>query len=142
MLAPVEADPRSRVEQDAKFVRMSQCKTTPARETPLIGESLVKFYKGTVQRTRKFAGIGEVWETLLPPELNEHCCLDSFRAGTLVVLVDSSSHLYQLKQLLLGGLQKKLLELCRPQGLKKINLRPGRWYAGEGEGDRAMVFDD
>lgn len=142
MLEGVESDAKSRVEQDAKFVRMSQCKTMPARDTPMIGESLVRFYKSTVQRTRKFAGIGEVWETLLPPELNKHCCLESFRTGTLVVLVDSSAHLYQLKQLLLGGLQKKLIELCRAQGLKKINLRPGRWYSGDGEGERAPVFDD
>lgn len=138
----MDSDAKSRVEQDAKFVRMSQCKSVPARETPLIGESLVRFYKGTVQRTRKFAGIAEVWETLLPPQLNEHCCLESFRAGTLVVLVDSSAHLYQLKQLLLAGLQKQLISLCRAQGLKKINLRPGRWYSGDTEGERAPVFDD
>lgn len=142
MLGSVESDGQKRIEEDANFVRMSKCKTTPGRDTPKIGESLVHFYKSTVQRTRKFAGIGEVWETLLPPELNEHCCLESYRAGTLVVLVDSSPHLYQLKQLLLDGLQKKLIELCRAQGLKKINLRPGRWYSANGDEERTMVFDD
>ena len=119
---------------------MSQVKTRPARDAERIGESLVKFYKGTVQRTRKFAGIGEVWDTLMPPELNEHCCLESYRAGTLTVLVDSSPHLYRLKQLLLEDLQKKILELCRAQGLKKIALRPGRWYAATGDQDRKVIF--
>jgi hypothetical protein len=121
---------------------MAKVKTQHAPEPQKIGDSLVKFYRGTVQRTRKFAGIGEVWDTLLPPELNEHCCLDSFRGGTLTVLVDSSPHLYRLKQLLLDGLQKKLLELCRTNGLRKIALRPGRWYLGESEQDRTIRFDD
>lgn len=134
-------DPRKRVEAEAAFVRMSQSKTRIRPESARLGESLVQFYKGTVQRTRKFAGIGEVWETLLPPELLEHSCLESYRAGTLVILVDSSPHLYRLKQVLLGGMQKKMLELCRAQGLKKITLRPGRWYEGENEQDRRLTFD-
>lgn len=120
---------------------MAHMKTRPKREAERIGESLVKFYKGTVQRTRKFAGIGEVWDTLMPPELNEHCCLESYRAGTLVVLVDSSPHLYRLKQLLLEDLQKNIVDLCRAQGLKKITLRPGRWYASDGEQDCRVFFD-
>ena len=134
-------DRQERVEQDAAFVRMSHMKTRPGREVERIGDSLVTFYKGTVQRTRKFAGIGEVWDTLIPPELNEHCCLEGYRAGTLTVLVDSSPHLYRLKQLLLENLQKQIMDLCRAQGLKKIALRPGRWYTAEGEQDRKVVFD-
>lgn len=135
-------DPRKRVEQEAAFVRMAQGKTRQRPEPVRLGESMVQFYKGTVQRTRKFAGIGHVWETLLPTDLAEHSCLESYRAGTLTVLVDSSPHLYRLKQLLLDGLQKQLLGLCRAQGLKKIALRPGRWYAGDGEQDRTITFRD
>ncbi len=134
--------PIRKVEDEARFVRMSQAKTRHRPGTPKIGDSLVQFYKGAVQRTRKFAGIGEVWETLLPPDLLAHTCLDSYRAGTLTVLVDSSPHLFRVKQLLLGGLEKKLLELCRKDGLRKIALRPGRWYEGDPdrEADRTPTF--
>ncbi len=38
------------------------------------------------------------------------------------------SHLYELKQLLLAGLEQQLLLACKAAGLRKINLRPGRWY--------------
>jgi hypothetical protein len=132
-------DARSRIEQEAMFERMSKMKTWQRKDVSTLGESLVSFYKSTVQRTRKFAGIGEVWETLVPPDVNEHCCLESYRAGTLTVLVDSSPHMYRVKQLLLGGLQKQMLELCRGQGLRKISLRPGRWYDERGE-DRRIMF--
>src|SRR5512133_681878 len=114
-------DPRSKVETEARFVRMCAAKRTPAKPDATLGASLVRFYKTTVQRTRKFGSIGEVWETLLPPDLLEHTCLESFRAGNLVVLVDSSPHLYRLKQLMLQDLQKRILELCRKEGLRKIS---------------------
>ena len=140
MLYGAPMDTRSRVEQDAQFTRMSRTKTVTRREVPTLSGSLVSFYKGTVQRTQKFAGIGQVWETLLPPDVNEHCCLETYRAGTLTVLVDSSPQLYRLKQLLLAGLQKQLLDLCRNQGLKKITLKPGRWYEGDNPTDRRITF--
>lgn len=135
----VVMDARSRIEQDAMFERMSKMKTCQRKPPQTLGESLVSFYKSTVQRTRKFAGIGEVWETLVPPDLNDHCCLESYRAGTLTVLVDSSPHLYRVKQLLLAGLQKQMLDECRVQGLRKISLRPGRWYDERGQ-DRRIMF--
>ncbi len=64
---------------------------------------------------------------------NEHCALDSFSKGVLTVLVDSSPHLYQLKQLLLAGLNQQLLLACKSAGLRKIVLKPGRWYQGDGQ---------
>jgi len=74
--------------------------------------------------------------------LLEHTCLESFRAGVLVVLVDSSSHLYQLKQLLLSGLEKQLMNDCRTMGLKKIVLRPGQWYVGNLSEDHRLTFNE
>ena len=48
----------------------------------------------------------------------------------LTVIVDSSAHLYELKQLLLAGLQQQLLLACKSTGLKKITLKPGRTDPG------------
>jgi hypothetical protein len=55
-------------------------------------------------------------------------------------MVDSSAHLYEMKQLLLAGLEQQLMIACKSAGLKKINLRPGRWYEGEGQDDRRVRF--
>jgi hypothetical protein len=80
----------------------------------------------------------------VPELLNDHCALESFSRGTLVVIVDSSSHLYQLKTLLLAGLQQQLLVACGSAGLKKISLKLGRWYddddGGGAEGGRRIQF--
>lgn len=130
------------LEEEARFVRMTKAKAPTARPMANLGASLVNFYKANVERTRKFAGIGQAWETLLPPEMLEHCCLQSYRAGTLTVLVDSSPHLYRLKQLLLAGLDKELRDLCRTHGLKKITIRPGRWYDGDDQRERKLTFKE
>ena len=58
----------------------------------------------------------------------------------LTVLVDSSSHLYELKQLLLAGLQQQLLLACNAAGLRKITLKPGRWYEGDAPDGRKPRF--
>jgi hypothetical protein len=77
---------------------------------------------------------------LIPEALNDHCSLESFHRGNLTVIVDSSPHLYELKQLLLAGLQQQILLACKSTGLHKIALKPGRWYAGDGE-ERKLSFD-
>ena len=81
----------------------------------------------------------ECWGRLIPDILTDHCALESFSRGTLVVVVDSSPHLYELKQLLLSGLQKQLLIACKSAGLRKITLKAGRWYTGDGA-DRRITF--
>ena len=64
---------------------------------------------------------------VVPETLSSHCSLDSLHRNTLTVLVDSSSHLYELKQLLLAGLEQQLLIACKSTSLRKITLKPGRW---------------
>lgn len=127
------------LEEESQFVRMAKAKAPARKPAEKLGESLVSFYKANVERTRKFAGIGQAWETLVPPELLEHCCLQSYRAGVLTVLVDTSAHLYRLKQVLLSGLDKQMREVCRKEGLKKITIRPGRWY--EGDDPQRLLFE-
>ena len=80
------------------------------------------------KRQAKLVKIAECWNVLVPETLNDHCALEALNRGTLTVIVDSSSHLYELKQLLLAGLQDQLLLACKSTGLRKISLKPGRWY--------------
>jgi len=105
-----------------------------------LGPEMVSFFKQSVQkRHTKLSKIAECWSALVPETLNDHCALESFSRGSLTVVVDSSSHLYELKQLLLAGLQDQLLLACRSTGLRKIALKPGRWYDGD-EGERKLRF--
>jgi len=101
----------------------------------------VSFFKQSVARRHtKLSKIAECWGALVPETLNDHCALESFTRGGLTVIVDSSSHLYALKQLLLAGLEQQLLLACKSAGLRKIALKPGRWYEGDENGDRKPRF--
>jgi hypothetical protein len=126
--------------QDSELRRLHKVKQKVVPPLEALGPELLNFFKQNIQkRQTKLGMISEAWAQLIPDLLQDHCCLDGFSAGTLRVVVDSSSHLYELKQLLLSGLQKQLLIACKSAGLKKINLKPGRWYHGDGR-DRKITF--
>jgi len=94
-----------------------------------LGPEMIQFFKQSVQkRHTKLGKIAESWGAIVPDMFGEHCSLESLSRGTLTVIVDSSSHLYELKQLLLAGIEQQLLIACKSTGLRKINLKPGRWY--------------
>ena len=131
--------------EEAELRRLHRVKQSPPRATPALGPELLAFFKHNVQkRQSKFAPIADCWATLVPETLLEHTALESFTRGQLTVLVDSSPHLYELKQLLLAGLQKQLLVACKSSGVKKIILKPGRWYDTRDESNpaaRKIRFD-
>lgn len=124
-----------------QLARMQQAKQHAAAPAQPLGPEMISFFKQSVQkRQTKLTALAECWSQLVPPTLNDHCALESLSRGTLTVLVDSASHLYELKQLLLAGLQQQLLLACKPAGLRKINLKPGRWYDGADPNDRKLRF--
>jgi hypothetical protein len=123
--------------------RLARVKHTAPAPTPALGPELISFFKHSVQkRQAKLAKIAECWGRLVPELLNEHCSLDGFstKTGTLTVVVDSASHLYELKQLLLAGLQQQLVLACAASGLRKVSLRRGRWYDGDDPAERKVRF--
>jgi hypothetical protein len=102
-----------------------------------LGADVVQFFKQSVdKRRRKFGKIAQCWEMLVPEKLAEHCALESLHRGYLTVMVDSASHLYELKQMMLDGLERQLVLACPSGGLRKIMLKPGRWYEGKEAGAR------
>lgn len=126
--------------QDAELQRLHRVKQRNAPSGDPLGPEMLSFFKNSVQkRQTKLSGIAEAWSRLIPEHLLEHCALESLSAGTLRVIVDSSAHLYELKQLLLAGLQQQMLIACKPSGLRKITLKLGRWYEGNGR-DRRIQF--
>jgi hypothetical protein len=107
-----------------------------------LSADLVSFFKQVVEKRQgKLGKIAEAWQSMIEEGLCDHCALESLHRGTLTVVVDSSAHLYQLKQVLLSGVQKKLLAQCKGAGLRKIALKPGRWYEGENAAERKVKFD-
>jgi hypothetical protein len=119
--------------QEAELNRLWKVKHREPPKAAAIGADMLSFFKNSVQKRQgKMAAIAECWQQLVPAILVEHCCLESFHAGTLKVIVDSSPHLYELKQLLLSGLEKQLQLACKSAGLRKVTLKPGRWYEGDG----------
>lgn len=127
--------------QDAELARLHRVKQSKPPTHALLGPEMVSFFKQSVaKRHTKLSKIAECWGALVPDTLNDHCALESFTRGSLTVIVDSSSHLYELKQLLLAGLEQQLLLACKSAGLRKITLKPGRWYEGGAAGDRKLRF--
>jgi hypothetical protein len=121
--------------------RLQRHKSHTQPVTASLGEEMIGFFQQSVaKRQTKFVKLAECWANLVPQLLCEHCALESYSRGALTVMVDSSSHLYELKQLLLAGLEQQLFLACKTTGLRKITLRPGRWYEGDGGGDRKIRF--
>src|SRR4051812_1165782 len=117
--------------------RLQRVKQSAPLDAGKLGGDLVTFFKHAVEkRQSKLGKIGAAWQAAIEEGLCEHCALESLYRGTLVVIVDSAAHLYQLKQVLLSGIEKQLVATCKAAGLRKIQLKPGRWYDG-GEGPDA-----
>jgi len=128
--------------QDADFRRVSRIKTIDREPAVALGPEMVTFFKQSVQkRQTKLSKIGETFAALVPETMIDHCALDSLSRGTLTVMVDSASHLYELKQLLLAGVEKQLTMACKSAGLKKIVLKPGQWYEERDPADRKIRFE-
>jgi hypothetical protein len=125
---------------DPDLTRLHRAKQRALPQPDALGPDMLAFFKNSIQkRQSKLSAIAECWSRLIPEHLLEHCALEGFHSGTLKVVVDSSPHLYELKQLLLAGLQQQILIACKPSGLRKVTLKLGRWYDGSGP-DRKIRF--
>ena len=130
-----------RHDPNAQIARVQNFKSAVLPSGQPLGPELIGFFKQSVaKRQSKLVKIAECWAILVPEMLNDHCALEALNRGTLTVLVDSSSHLYELKQLLLAGLQEQLFIACQSTGLRKISLRLGQWYDPASE-HRSPRFD-
>ena len=113
---------------DAQLRTVWQQRQFNDRIVPL-GQPLAILMKHTLgKRGKQIGRLAEVWDDLIPGSLAEHTALESFRSGTLTVIVDSSPHRFQLRQLLDGGLLGEMRS--RFSGaLNKVRLVPGQFAA-------------
>lgn len=124
-----------------ELVRLQAVKQRLTPQAAKLGPEMIAFFKHSVEKRQgKLGKIAECWGALVPDMLSDHCALEGLNRGTLTVIVDSAAHLYELKQLLLAGLEKQVLLACKGAGLRKISLRAGRWYQAGSAGQKPQ-FD-
>ncbi|MHC4456178.1 MAG: DciA family protein [Planctomycetota bacterium] len=90
-----------------------------------LGDALKEIMEGRIgpQQVR-FEKVSGAWRNLLPTELYEHCRIAGISAGCLEVIVDSPSHLYELK-LSASELLFELQQRCPRVRIKKIKFTLG-----------------
>jgi hypothetical protein len=114
------------------LARLDRVKRRSPAQLVSLGDEMVGFFNQTVRRRQtNLAKFAEAWGALVPESLSDHCALYAFSRGKLTVLVDNATYLYELKQLLLAGLEDQLLLACKTGGLRKIILKPGQPPADE-----------
>ena len=119
---------------DARLRRLDGFKRRDAAVGAPLGEAMLELYHRQVERRQtKLADLADVWCRLVPEAMLARCALEGFYRGKLTVIVDTAPHLYELRQLLLAGLESQLLAACRGAGLRKIVLKRGQWYDDRGE---------
>jgi Dna[CI] antecedent, DciA len=119
--------------EESQLKRLHRVKQRDVVTHHPLGPEMLGFFKNSVaKRQTKLSTISQCWSQVVPEHLLDHCALEGFHAGTLKVIVDSSPHLYELKQLLLAGVERQLKLACKSAGLRKVTLKIGRWYDGEG----------
>jgi len=124
---------------DAQLRTVWQQRQFNDRTAPL-AQPLGMLMKHTLgKRVRQVGKMAEIWDEVVPDEILEHTALESLNRGVLTVMVDSSSHRYQLQTLLLAGLQKEIQNRF-PGSLNKIRLVPGQFASVDLVGAKRYDF--
>ena len=114
-------------EETAELRRLQRWKGSRPYSPHVLGEDAIGLFNDQIKkRHAKFGKLAEAWDALVPLMFQEHTYLATFSRGTLTVNIDSSAHHYELKQLMLAGLEDQLLLACRGCGLKKVTLKRGQ----------------
>ena len=105
-----------------------------------IGRPLGMFMKYTLaKKVHQLSKLSQIWDTLVPEDINSHAALESFNRGVLTVIVDSAPHRYNLQMLLSGGLIREL-QARFAGALNKVRLVPGQFSSIDMAGARRYEF--
>jgi hypothetical protein len=90
--------------------RLEHLRARRARRAPqwAIDGLISAIEKDGRKRQRSLGDLIELWERLLPPELARQTKLQAFRAGVLMVIVETSAARFELDRALRGGLEAAL----------------------------------
>ena len=93
-----------------------------------------------IPRQKKLRQLGQAWSELLPEELLQHSCLESFRRGQLKILVDSAAHYAELNIIVRDGLIDEIRQKCPQLPVSRIKLVRGQWYRQDEQGVRIVEY--
>jgi hypothetical protein len=112
------------MDQDQQLLNIARWRTKSNR-TARLGDAVKQLMENQIlPRQAKFGAIAELWSQLLPAELHRHCKLADVAGGQLKVLVDSPTHLYELR-LCSSQLLEELQQQCPRARIKKIKFAVG-----------------
>lgn len=101
---------------------------------------VASFMKHTVEpRHRQLGKLAGLWHEVIPANLAERTCLESFQQGVLTVAVDSASHRFQLETLLRGGLLRELQQRFAGT-LRRVRVQPGTFSKVDSSGQPRYDF--
>ena len=84
---------------------------------------LERQFKNEVEKPfKQIADLVEVWNRLVPAHIVDHTRLESMNRGTLRVIVESNSWLYELDKALRSGLQQQIISEFRGKAFRRIQL--------------------
>lgn len=90
-----------------------------------MGEVVSAFVERLAPLPTRYDSVAQAWESLLPGGLGSHCRLAGLNNGSLKVVVDGSSYLYEL-QLCKAVLLRELQHLCPSARVRRIDVGMAR----------------
>jgi len=90
-----------------------------------MGEALGGFVERLAPVHASSQSVAEAWNTVLPPNLRQHCRIGALTGGSLKVVADTASYMYEL-QLCKDELLLELQRLCPGAGLRRMQVGMAR----------------
>lgn len=110
-------------DEDNKLKGALHWQYRPRRTESSLGEEIVSYLKQRDQMLTKNAGVLDVWDEIIPPELAPHCCLDKRVGNTLYIQARPGAYMSRI-QLLSGELLEKIRHFAPRCGIQKIRVIP------------------
>jgi hypothetical protein len=86
-----------------------------------VGDLVSTFVQTLTPRPGRYDSVVAAVENLLPPHLQAHCRIGGFHNGSLKLLTDASSYLFEL-QLCRAVLLRELQHLCPGARVRRIEV--------------------
>lgn len=86
-----------------------------------IGDLVSGFVDGLAPVHSRYDSVAQAWEGLLPGSLRAHCRIGGINNGSLRVLVDGSSYMFEL-QLCKAVLLRELQRVCPAAKIRRIDV--------------------
>ena len=96
-----------------------------AADPSTMAEALDGFVERLAPVHAKCSSVAEAWDMILPMNLREHCWIGSITGGSVKVVVDTASYMYEL-QLCKDELLLELQRLCPRAGLRRMQVGMAR----------------